>query len=224
MNMYHKLGLALAVAGGCAMVSGQSAKADVFNTSYGWEDGNDILGFYGNLIAENSDEQANSGSYSLKMTEDPIGGTPQAYVAFVENLNEGDTISASFFAYDDVPGDHPNVRIWAHYADSGDVNSYRGSASGNTTYSSGIGWEQLAWDWVFDSDSGSRDAFVLEARLYSSDGANIAWVDDLFVEVDTTNGQSSITTPGGTVFVPAPGAFALLGLGGLVFASRRRTH
>jgi len=48
---------------------------------YGWEDGTGTaLGVYGNAILANSDEQAYEGTRSLKITENPLGGTPQALV------------------------------------------------------------------------------------------------------------------------------------------------
>lgn len=181
--------------------------------TYGWEDGGTILGSYGNLVdPENVTGIANTGYSSLKVTESPHDGTPQAYIGFVTGLTDGDVIDASFFGYDETSGTSPSLRIWGHYADSDDVTIYAGSAGGNYTYTSGIGWEEIGYSWTFDSSSGTRDALVIEARLYSSpttgDYSTDYWIDDLTITVssDTAN----IITPSA---VPIPAAFLLLSSG-----------
>lgn len=160
------------------------------NATFDWEDGvSTVLGMYGNANVANSDEQANSGTRSLKFWEDPIGSTPQAYVWWVTGLTDGDVITASFFVYDVTPPGttHPSGRIWGHYTDDpNDVTSYAGSAGGNDTYSSGIGWEQLSQSWTFDSSGGTRDGIVVEARIYSTDlTTNTIYVDDAAITVSS---------------------------------------
>ena len=184
--------------------------------SYSWEDGGTIFGYYnsgsGEIIANNSSAQAYSGSSSLEIVESPTGGTPQIWIGFVTGLQDGDTIDASFWAFDDSEGASPSVRIWGAYALSSDVSSYEGSAGGNSTYSEGTGWGQLSHSWTFDSDGGTRDALVIQIRMYSDSDSSPIYVDDLEV---TTSSDTAVIN-----FAPAPGALALLGLAGI--AARRR--
>ncbi|KQC07502.1 MAG: hypothetical protein APR54_00965 [Candidatus Cloacimonas sp. SDB] len=165
---------------------------------YGWEDGvGTALGFYGNAVLENSDEQFYSGTYSLKISEDPLEGTPQAYIWWVTGLTDGDIIDASFWVYDiNSQGEYPKGRIWGHYTElGGDVNSYSGSAGGNQTYTT-EGWSILEWNWTFDSNGGVRDGFVVEARIYSEDPPNnVIYVDDATVTVSSNTAEIHSPAP-----------------------------
>lgn len=151
--------------------------------TYGWEDGvGTVMGSYGNLANEaNVTDFVYAGAHALYMQESPLGGTPQAYVAFIENCQHGDVIDASFFGFDDTPGASPSFRIWGHYALTGDINAYEGSAAGNETYSEGTGWESTSWSWLFDSDLDTRDALVVEYRLYSNAEFQEYWADNVEV-------------------------------------------
>jgi uncharacterized repeat protein (TIGR01451 family) len=157
-----------------------------------------MLSSYGNLsaaanVASGTDPSGgvtttvtpHGGSAMLQMTESPHDGTPQGYIAYIENLAHGDVITATFWGWDQTPGVSPSLRIWAHYAQSGDVDSYAGSAGGNSTYTDGTGWSQLTWTWTFDSAGDTRDALVIEARLYSTPSSGEFstdfWIDDLQV-------------------------------------------
>ncbi|MBL1216675.1 MAG: hypothetical protein D8M59_04190 [Planctomycetes bacterium] len=182
------------------------ALGQVINEAYDWEDGNTVIGSYTsgnmNLFWENSLEQAHAGTSSLKLWEDPITGTPQAYVAYVENLQTGDSITCGFWVYDenDEPS-YPKGRIWAHYADSNDdddclIDTYRGSASGNNAYSIGPGWSYIEWNWIFDAGDPIRDGFVVEARLYSDIDLNTIYIDDMTIEVNAAGGTATVTHPG----------------------------
>lgn len=161
----------------------------------GWEDGvSTILGFYGNVAnPANVTNVVHSGSHALYVEEAPEGGTPQVYLAYIEGLTDGDTVTASFWGYDDTPAASPSWRIWGHYALSGDVNSYAGSAGGSDTYTDGTGWSQVSWTWTFDSSGGTRDALVVEGRLYSITGTPVTpyYADDL--EVSTSSSSATIT-------------------------------
>ena len=147
--------------------------------SYGWEDGTGTaLGTYGNAIVSNSMEQAYEGTHSLKLIEDPLNGTPQAFVWWVTGLQDGDGIFADFYVYDTTPSASPSGRIWGHYTDDPtNIFAYSGSAGGNSTYSDGSGWTNLSWSWTFDSNGGANDGFVCEARIYSAAGANVLYFD-----------------------------------------------
>lgn len=151
---------------------------------YGWEDGvGTILGSYGNIGgATNVTDQANTGSHSLYLWEDPIGGTPQAYVGWVTGLQVLDVVTASMYIYDTTPGASPSGRIWGHYSTNADITDYQGSASGNYDYSVGDGWTLLSWTWtMYDGGYAGAEAFVLEARIYSAVGLNDMWVDDVCI-------------------------------------------
>jgi len=142
--------------------------------SYDWDDGvGTALGTFGNVGSyENSSEQAQSGSYSLKAIEDPIGGTPQLYIWWITGLQDGDTVFASVYGYAPNTNTYARQRIWGHYTTvGGDASSYGGSASGNETYTSdiGLGWQQVTNTFIFDSNSGANDGLTIEARCYSSD-------------------------------------------------------
>jgi hypothetical protein len=178
---------------------------------YGWENGGTVLGSYGNLsaaanVASGTDPYTSTtvlphgGSAMLQVTESPEGGTPQGYIAFVENLANGDVVDASFWGWDSTPGASPSLRLWAHYAQSGDVSSYAGSAGGNSTYTDGTGWSQLSHTWTFDDGGGTRDALVIEARLYTPTGADGTdyWIDDLQVIAPDT---ATVTFPAGPTSV-----------------------
>jgi len=155
--------------------------------TFDWEDGvSTALGTYGNANLENSTEQANQGMHSLKFTESPISSTPQAFIWWVTGLTDGDVIDASFYVYDATFDTYASGRIWASYtSDPNDVNSYAGSAGGNNTYSSGTGWEQLAHSWTFDSDGGTRDGFVVQARIYSDTSDSIIFVDTAAITISS---------------------------------------
>ncbi|QID17533.1 PEP-CTERM sorting domain-containing protein [Nitrogeniibacter mangrovi] len=215
-----------------------STQAHALQTvDYGWEDGvGTLLGSYGNLadpvnvtgaqLGSNGVDPygvagAHGGDRFLHVAEDPIGGTPQAYVAFITGLQAGDEISASFWGYDDTAGSNPSLRIWGHYAVSGDVNSYEGSAGGNTTYTDGSGWSQVGNTWTFAPSSAGADALVVEARLYSGSGGRTDfWIDDLQVIAPDHATVQFAAAP-----VPEPESYALMlaGLGLLGGVVRRRT-
>lgn len=171
--------------------------------NYSWEDGGTILGFYGNLCCDTNVSGVQNGfagdgvAYScpgavdgtqyLHIAEDPHYGTPEAYVAWVTGLTDGDVVTAGFYGYDVSPGLSPSMRIWGSYTSvGGDINSYAGSAGGNVAYTAGNGWDFVDWSWTFDSDLGSRDGLRVAVRLYSypttSDPNHTDyWIDDLTV-------------------------------------------
>jgi hypothetical protein len=149
--------------------------------TYGWEGSYTVLGVYdnGNPDLEYT-APVYAGSQSLEFYESPVGGTPQAYLAWIQNLNEGDTVAASFYVYDDTSAS-PSGRIWGHYnANYANPSEYDGSAGGNGTYSSGIGWEQLSWEWTIDADS-VHSGLMIEGRIYASAEFDTIWFDEMEV-------------------------------------------
>ena len=166
-----------------ALLLALPAIALAFQTeTYGWEESSTVLAVYGN---GNPDLEYTSpvytGSQSLEFYESPLGSTPQAIICWIQNLDEGDTVVASFYVYDDTPGVNPSGRIWAHYnADYTDPSNYDGSAGGNSTYSSGIGWEQLSWEWTIGADS-VHAGLMIEGRIYALAEFDTLWFDEMEV-------------------------------------------
>ncbi len=191
-----------------AVVPGRADQTMTFN----WEDGvSTALGTYNNVVVENTGDLAQSGSRSLKCTKTPnTGSTPQVWVWWITGCLDGDVINASFYVYDVTPGTNPSARIWAHYtSDPNNINSYSGSASGPSTYSSGIGWEQMSGAWTF-ANSGDDDGIVIELRIYASSGSDsVIYVDNAFIS--TTSNTAVIHNAAGAVpveltsFAASPG-------------------
>jgi len=166
---------------------------------FSWESGETILGSFGNLVDPTNVSGPQSGlcggcpggtydctgpqhgtSY-LHIAEETHDGTPQAFIAWVIDLRQGDEVGASFYGWDITPGASPSLRIWAHYTDTVDPDSYFGSAGGNPTYTDGSGWSGAAHDWIFAPADTSVHGLMIEARLYStpstSDDRTDFWID-----------------------------------------------
>jgi len=175
--------------------------------NYGWEDNADVLGQFNasHLQHINSADQARSGNYSLQIEDnDPIdNATPQSFVAWINELTDGDTVTVSFWVYDETE-DRPAGRIWGHYTnDNTDINSYAGSAGGNSSYTDGSGWQQVSHTWTFDSSSNSRDGLVIEFRHYDSADFTTGnlYLDDIEITssagiITLANGQTVDTDDG----------------------------
>jgi len=157
----------------------------------GWEGTETILGNYGDIIASiETTTPIYNGSQSLKLVDDAASGTPQAFIGWVTGLNDGDTVAVTVWRYDDTPGAAPSCRVWGHWNDDpGDIGVYSGSASGQSDYGPGTGWDMAEYEWtVVDGHTG----LVIEIRTYSSAGDTV-WMDDL-----------TVTAPdGATVLVPS---------------------
>ncbi len=171
--------------------------------TYGWEDGGEMLGCYAceGMAYYNDASFAEMGTHSLAITEVPGNiGTPQAYVAWITGLNEGDVVTGSFDAYDTTIGGNPSLRIWGHYASDTDITAYNGSASGSGDYSGvgpDVGWETLSWTWTI---AAGQTALVIEIRPYESTSATettYCWADNL-----------SVTAPDGATIHMIDGAVA----------------
>lgn len=162
-----------------------------YTVNYGWEDTETILGMYPEfgVIALIDTDPVHGGSQSLFL-ERVSETTPQAYVAWIIGLQDGDEVTGSFWRYDTTPGAAPSCRIWAHWNDDpGDINGHNGSASGNSDYGPGTGWDETSYTWtVVDGHTG----LVIEARIYSNPG-DIVWIDDMTI---TAPNAAIIYTPG----------------------------
>lgn len=211
-----------------------STGAGAATVNYGWEDGvGTILGSFGNLVDDTNVSGVqpriegglavadvpgpNSGSRYLHVAENPHASTPQGFLAFIENLAEGDVVDASFFGYDTTLGSSPSMRIWGHWALNGDVTSYDGSAGGNTTYTGDVisGWEQVSQTWTVPA---GKQALVVELRLYSTPSTSDPNHTDFFAD------DLSVTAPNSAsiTVAPEPASLSMLALGGLAILRRRR--
>jgi hypothetical protein len=150
---------------------------------FDWEDLTTVLGLYGigvpPIIATNvgAPDPVYGGLRSLRLEDNSASGTPQAYIAWVRNLQDGDCVKASFWRYDVSPGIAPSCRIWAHWNDTDSCTGYSGSAGGNDDYGPGIGWDNAFWSWTV---SGGHTGIIIECRTYSNPG-DVVWIDDLVV-------------------------------------------
>ena len=204
------------VLGTLALVGLCTLAANAGTVNYGWEDGGTILGQYGDIDSYNvgAPDPVYDGDRSLKLVDQAASGTPQAFVGWVTGLQNGDQVTAGFWAYDTTPDASPSGRIWGHYTnDLNDINAYAGSPGLGSGYSEGTGWSYLEYTWTFDSASDpTRNGWVIEARTYSSPGDTV-WFDNLTI---TAPDHATIYVP-----VPEPASIALLALGGLALIRRR---
>ena len=153
----------------------------LLSDSYNWDDGGTILGSYGNLSSATNVDGV------LVLTEDPISGTPSAYIAAVSGITGGQLIEVCVDMY--TPDENVKGRIWGHYYDGSDLSSYDGSASGPDDYADTYGdWENLCYTWTVDE---GKVGFILEARMYSYNEGSPLSVDNL-----------TINTSGGAVIFP----------------------
>ena len=181
INAHLLIALAL-----CGLVAAAGATTVI---DYSWEDGGDVLGIYSDpdlpsIFATNvaswDGDPVHSGNFSLRLEDNELSGTPQAFVALLWNLEDGDEITVGFWRYDVTPDAAPSVRIWGHWNDllPDDVYGYSGSASGELDYGPGTGWDYTSFTFVVAGNTG----LVVEARTYSNPGDTV-WIDDLHIEM-----------------------------------------
>jgi len=173
-----------------------------FAETYSWENGGTILGSYGNLVdAENVGETDGvvpyDGNYMLTVSESPIDGTPQAFIAWVTDISSGDQITACFYGYDTTPAAAPSMRVWGSWTANDDINSYAGSADGNEEYTAGTGWDQVCHTFSTSQENWEEgEALLVQARLYSSSSGPdpTKYFIDL-VSIDTNSSTATIHFP-----------------------------
>mgnify|MGYP001456424952 CR=1 FL=1 len=171
--------------------------------TYTWEDGGTILGSYGNLsdvenVGETDGILPFDGDYMLTVSESPIDGTPQAFIAWVTDISEGDQITACFYGYDTTANSAPSMRVWGSWTQNNDINAYAGSADGNEDYTAGTGWDQVCHTFSTSQENWeSGEALVVQARLYSSSSGPdpTKYFVDL-VSVETNSATATIHFPG----------------------------
>ena len=162
---------------------------------YGWEDFATLLGMFGSgeppILGATVElpQPVFEGLRSLRLEDNSPTGTPQAYVAWVQGISDGDTVYAEFWRYDDTPDVSPSCRIWAHWNDSDVCTGYDGSAGGNEDYGPGEGWDLTGYTWVVTD---GHTGIVIECRTYSDPG-DVVWIDRLYVYV--SNAEAIIHCP-----------------------------
>ena len=185
MKLAHAT-LILVLALGCGLAAIATATTII---DYGWEDDGTVLGIYPDpllpsIIATNvaswNGDPVHGGNFSLKLEDNNPSGTPQAFVALLWNLRDGDEITVGFWRYDTTPSAAPSVRIWGHWNDDlpGDIYGYSGSADGELDYGPGTGWDYTFFTFTVAGNTG----LVIEARTYSIPGDTV-WIDDLHIEM-----------------------------------------
>jgi hypothetical protein len=167
---------------------------------YSWEDEGTILGSYGNLtdatnvtgaqigsqgstLPDYECPGAYEGTHYLHVAEDPHSGTPQAYLAWVTGLNDGDFVTAGFYGYDITAGSSPSLRIWGSYTTSDDINNYLASAGGSSEYTAGLGWDYVEYTWEFAGGDGN--ALLIQGRLYSTPSTSDPDHTDFWIDMIT---------------------------------------
>ena len=172
-------------------------------TSYSWEDGTGtILGSYGGLsnpanVGTTAGITPYDGTRMLTVSESPLDGTPQAFVAWVTDLSAGQDIEACFYGYDDTPSASPSLRIWGSWSSNDDIEAYQGSADGNSDYTDGSGWGKVCYTFSTNQENwNDNEALIIQARLYSSTSGpdpTVYYVD--LVEITAPN-NATVNYPG----------------------------
>ncbi len=170
------------------------ATAD-YTVNYGWEGTETILGMYPEegIIATIATNPVHSGTQSLCLEDNHPSGTPQAYLAWIVGLQDGDEVTGSFWRYDITPGSAPNCRISGHWNDDpDDLYGYDGSAGYNSDYGPGEGWDETSYTWSVETSG--HTGLIIECRTYSNPGDTV-WLDDMTITVPD---HATIRTPAQT--------------------------
>lgn len=205
------------------------AQAGVTTDAFtGWENtsADAVFGTFGNVGDYGytaAPDPVYDGSHSLFLTESPAGGTPNAVVAWVTGLTNGDQITVTMWfkgMTDDSGANASKGRIWGGYYDDTDTSTYSSSASGPNGYAGASGnWESTTHTWTY---SGSGKAFGLQARVYAYGNNTSVWGDNLSISVQSFDATIEVAGAGSAPVVPGPvaGLAMLAGLAGV--RGRRR--
>ena len=161
-----------------------------------WEHGETLFHVEGTgdpaIIATNvtDPDPVHEGTHALRLEDNSPDGTPEAWIAYLYDLDEGDEVTVGFWRYDTTPSVAPSVRIWAHWNNSlpGDLSADDGSAGGDSDYGPGTGWDYAEYTWTVPA---GMTGIVIEARTYSNPGDTV-WIDELMV---MPPGNCTIVTP-----------------------------
>ena len=246
-----------------ALLTAQAATAATFSASFGWEDGTSTtLGVFPSGSTTSANVAAGTGiDYGtdavpqsvytvtapegirmLQVTEnDTSASDPSPFLAFVDGLNDGDTVTYSFLGFDPTEGRSPSILPSATYTVGGDITSFAGFATPRQSFDDfpGTGFQTITPKVngaptpivIDDGDADDRDGVVLRATLFAQSASRVAnggtgtanfFLDDFQVTVDTTSPDATILLPDGSIVaVPEPASLALLALGGTALLARR---
>ncbi|MCK4409844.1 MAG: hypothetical protein KAW67_07145 [Candidatus Eisenbacteria sp.] len=168
----------------CVMCLAAALTAAANVAPYHWEAGDTVLGLYGTgdppIIVTNvgAPDPVHWGARSIRLEDNSPSGTPQAYIAWVTDLVDGDVVEACVWRYDTTPGGFPSCRISAHWNDDPwDVYGYAGYAGGNLDYGPGEGWDETCHSWTM---ADGHTGLVIAVRTYSGLGDTV-WIDDFTI-------------------------------------------
>lgn len=164
--------------------------------TYDWEDGfGNAVYTYGNVYkTENTTEQVHGGSRAVKVIHYPIESSAKVMLAWVKNLQTGDTVTAKVWAYDDGIIGYQATRLVADYTSSDDITDFYGYVDGTGTSTLGLGWEQLEYTWTVNTLGGTQDGILVAAQMfsdYTSTSENF-YYDDLEI---TVPGYAEVVLP-----------------------------
>ncbi len=170
----------------CILVLIAGVASAVQTQTFGWENpAVTVLYTYpasDSILSTNVTTPVHNGSRSLQLEDNLASGTPQVYLVWITGLTDGDQVIGSFWRYDTTPSAAPSCRIWGHWNDGATIDVYTASASGQSDYGPGTGWDQATYTWtVADGHTG----LVIEVRTYSNAGDTV-WIDDLEVTIPDT--------------------------------------
>ena len=159
------------------------------------------------------------GTKYLELINNSPSGTPSAYVAWIKNLDPGETVEVSLYWHDAVPD---TFVISAHWnMSTSDIYSYDGDAGSFLATDTGTGWDVASGSWEAPTLPFNYLGLVIEVPLI------VAYGDTLLLdamEITTSAGAYIMTEPEheSTVPVAEPLAVAIVLLIASVYILRRR--
>ncbi len=166
------------------------------------------------------------GSQMLEVNINPVDEADSdavvPFLAYVQNLDDGDVIQYSFKNYDPSDGRSPSALTSGTYAQNGDIGSFAGFFTPFQCFAPGDGWLDIVGDAACDNVTfpvdpnmvfnagvmGDREAVVLRAQLFrptlatlgsGGSGSYKFFIDDMRISVTSDNPDASITLPDGSI-------------------------